>query len=244
MIKQKFFIIGSGILAVLVIGCNSGDRPGRFSKEKTDIQKIYSRSGVLISEISMKDGVKHGPSTNYYESGKVQSVINFENGKQQGESTWYYENGKPYQVTQYVNGEAEGIQKKYYKSGRLLAEIPFRNGKQLNGMKEFTETGELITGYPEIVFDKPVRTSVSGQFILKMHLSDNSKEVVFEQVLVSATGDTILADIFTLDGVGEIPFIVNKDQSVAAQVQIKAKTRTRLKNIYITERQYYVKINN
>ncbi len=227
-----------------MIACNSGDKPGHQRKEKTSIQKIYSRSGVLVSEISMKDGVKHGPSTNYYESGKVQSVINFENGKQQGESTWYYENGKPYQVTQYVNGEAEGIQKKYYKSGRLLAEIPFRNGKQLNGMKEFTETGELISGYPEIVFDKPVRTSVSGQFILKMHLTDNSKEVVFEQVLVSATGDTILGDISTLDGIGEIPFIVNKGQSVAAQVQIKAKTRTPLKNIYITERQYYVKIKN
>jgi hypothetical protein len=244
MTKYNFTLFASGFLSVLLIACNSGDKSGRSGKEKTSIQKIFSRSGVLVSEISMKDGVKHGHSTNYYESGKVQSVINFENGKQQGESIWYYENGTPYQVTQYVNGEAEGIQKKYYKSGKLLAEIPFRNGKQLNGMKEFTETGELISGYPEIVFDKPVRTSVSGQFILKMHLSDNSKEVVFEQVLVSATGDTILADVSSLEGIGEIPFAVNKGQTVAAQVQIKAKTRTRLKNIYITERQYYVKIKN
>jgi hypothetical protein len=244
MLRPKYFIVGIAILSMLVIACNSNDKSGRSRKEKISIRKIYSRSGVLVSEISIKDSVKHGSSKNYYESGKVQSILNFENGKQQGESIWYYENGKPYQVTQYVNGEEEGIQKKFYKSGRLLAEVPFHKGQQLTGMKEYTETGDLITDYPEIVFDKPVKATSSGQFILKMRLSDNSKEVVFEQVVVSATGDTVLAAVDTREGIGEIPFFVDKGKSVAAQIQIKAKTRTRLKNIFITERQYYVKIKN
>jgi antitoxin component YwqK of YwqJK toxin-antitoxin module len=199
---------------------------------------------MLVSEITMKDGVKHGPTTNYYESGKIQSVINFENGQQQGESVWYYEDGKPYQVTQYINGKIEGIQKKYYKSGKILAEVPFINDEQQTGIREYTETGALITNYPEIVFEKPVKTSPSGQFILRMHLSDNSREVIFEQMAINAAGDTVIAKVATTEGIGEIPFFVEKGKSVAAQVQIRARTRTRLKNIYIAERQYYVKISN
>ena len=234
MLKHKHLIIFIDILAILVIACNPADKP----------QKVYNRSGVLESEISMKDGVREGPTTNYYESGKIQSVFNFKNGKEEGESVWYYEDGKPYQVTWFVNGEEEGIQKKYYKTGELLAEVPFHKGKQLTGMKEYTEKGELITGYPEIVFEKPVRTSPSGQFLLRMHLSDNSKAVVFEQLTVNSMGDTVMADVLTREGIGEIPFFVGKGQTVTVQAQIRAKTRTRLKNIYITDRKYYSKIRN
>jgi hypothetical protein len=147
-------------------------------------------------------------------------------------------------VTQYVNGKIEGIQKKYYKSGRILAEVPFYNDEQQPGIREYTETGELIKDYPEIVFEKPVKTSPSGQFMLRMHLSDNSREVVFEQMTINAAGDTVIAKVNTNEGIGEIPFLVEKGKSVAAQVQIRARTRTKLKNIYITERQYYVKIIN
>jgi hypothetical protein len=188
--------------------------------------------------------VREGTTTNYYESGHIQSVFNFKNGKEEGESVWYYEDGKPYQVTWYVNGEKEGIQKKYYRSGKLLAEVPFLKDNQQKGMKEYTETGELITGYPEIVFEKPVQTSPSGQFLLRLHLSDNSKEVAFEQMMVNASGDTVIADVPAREGIGELPFMVGKGQTAAIQVLIRAKIRTRLKNIYITDRQYYGKIRN
>jgi antitoxin component YwqK of YwqJK toxin-antitoxin module len=244
MIKSRYFIIAFILIPVFLNECNSGDKPGKPRKEKTSIQKVYSRSGMLVSEITMKDGVRHGPTTNYYQSGKVQSVINFENGSQQGESVWYYEDGKPYQVTQYINDKKEGIQKKYYKSGKILAEVPFFNDEQQTGIKEYTETGELITDYPEIIFEKPVKTSSSGQFILRMHLSDNSKEAVFEQMMINGTGDTVMAKVATKEGIGEIPFFAEKGTTVAAQIQVRAKTRTRLKNIYIAERQYYVKIKN
>jgi hypothetical protein len=244
MIKLNNLLIIVSLLSMTLVACNSGEKSGRPRKEKITIRKQFSRSGVLVSEISMKDTVRHGPTKNYYENGKVQSIINFEDGKRQGESIWYYENGSPYQVTPYVNGQEEGIQKKYYQSGRLLAEVPFHNGKQLPGMKEYTELGEVITGYPEIVFEKPVRTSVPGRFILKMHMSDNSREVAFEQIVITASGDTILATVPTQNGIGEIPFFADKGKTVVAQVRIKAKTRTRLKNIYITEGQYLVRINN
>lgn len=244
MIKPNYFIIGTGIILLLVIACNPGDKPGGARKEKITIRKKFSRTGALASEISLKDGIMHGPTKNYYENGKIQSLINYEEGKQQGESIWYYENGRPYQVTQYINGEEQGIQKKYYQSGRLLAEVPFHKGQQMPGMKEYTEIGDLITGYPEIVFEKPERSSVPDRFVLRMYISDNSKEIAFEQMVISANADTVMADVSTRDGTGEIPFFVDKGKSVVAQVHIKAKIRTKLKNIYITEGQYLVRIKN
>jgi hypothetical protein len=244
MIKSRSLIIGLGILSLFVIACNSGDKTGKNGKEKVTIQKKFNKSGKLISEISIKNDVRHGPTTNYYENGKVHSIANFVEGKQEGETTWYYENGRPYQVTQFINGEEQGLQKKYYQSGKLLAEVPYINGHQQPGMKEYKETGELITDYPEIVFEKPVRSDVPGRFMLKMHMSDNSNEVVFEQKVISSNGDTTMAKVPTYEGIGEIPFYVDRGKTVIAQIYIQAKTRTRLKNIYITENQYLVKIKN
>lgn len=244
MIKMNKYFVGLFILSLIVIACNSGDKSGGARKEKITVRKKFSTSGVLVSEISMKDGIRHGPTKNYYENGKIQSLINFEEGKQQGESIWYYENGRPYQVTPFVNGQEQGIQKKYYQSGRLMAEVPFSNGHQLPGMKEYSQTGDLLTDYPEIVFEMPAKSSVPGRFILRMHMSDNSKEVAFEQMVISASGDTIMADVPSQEGIGEIPFSVEKGKTVVARVHIQAKTRTRLKNIYITDEQYFVRIKN
>lgn len=244
MIKSKAYLMALGFLSLIIIACNSGDKSGKAGKEKLTIQKKYNQSGQLIAEVSLKNGVKHGPTTNYYENGKIHSVVNFVEGKQEGETIWYYENGKPYQVTPFVNGQENGLQKKYYQSGKLLAEVRYINGHQQPGMKEYTESGALVTDYPVIIFEKPVRSDVPGRFILKMHMSDNSREVAFEQKVFSSSGDTTLAKVPTTDGVGEIPFYVEKGKTVMAQIYVQAKVRTRLKNIYLTENQYLVKIKN
>jgi hypothetical protein len=244
LINSYGLLIGTGFLFLFIIACNSGDKPGKAGKDKMTIQKKFNESGVLIAEVSLKNGVRNGPTTNYYENGKVHSVVNYVEGRQEGETIWYYENGKPYQVTPFINGEEQGIQKKYYESGRLLAEVPYIRGHQQPGMKEYTETGELITDYPEIVFEKPVKSDVPGRFMLKMHMSDNTKEVVFEQKIISSIGDTTMNKIPTTDGIGEIPFFVDKGKTVTAQIHIRAKVRTRLKNIYLTEYQYFAKITN
>jgi len=244
MIKSKGLLVGIGTLFLFVIACNSGDKPGKTSKEKITIQKKFNQSGVLTAEVSLKNGVKHGLTTNYYENGKIHSIVNFVDGKQEGETIWYFENGRPYQVTPFINGEEHGMQKKYYQSGRLLAEVPYIHGHQQPGMKEYTESGNLITEYPGIIFEKPARSDVPGRFILKMHMSDDSREVVFEQKIINSAGDTTLAKVPAVDGIGELPFYVDKSKTVIVQIYIQAKTRTRLKNIYITERQYLVKITN
>jgi hypothetical protein len=232
------------VVSLCIIVCNSCNKEGRTGKEKLTIHKKFSQSGQLIAEVSYKDSIRHGPTTNYYENGKIHSVVNFVNGKQEGETTWYYENGKPYQVTPFVNGQEHGVQKKYYQSGQLMAEAKYVNGHLQPGMKEYTESGELITDYPVIVFDKPLKSDVPGRYILKMHMSDNSKEVVFEQKVISSAGDTTLAKVPTTDGVGEIPFFVDKGKTVVAQIYVQAKVRTRLKNVYLTENQYLMKITN
>jgi len=228
-------------VAIMSDGCNF---TGKRGKDKITIQKRYSQTGKLVSEISVKNGVKHGPTKNYYEDGKLHSVVNYKEGKQHGESVWYYENGKPYQVTQYINGERRGIQKKYYQSGRLMAEIPYSYGEQQPGMKEYTEKGNLVTDYPEIVFEKPVRTASPNRFVMKIHLSNNSEEVLFQQRIISSTGDTMMASVPTLNGNGEFTFFVEKGRIMEKDIDIVAKTKTRLSNNYITEGTYQVKITN
>lgn len=245
MIKSRVYLIILVFLSMVIIACNSGDKPGgKTGKEKLKIQKKFNQSGQLIAEVSLKNGVKHGPTTNFYEDGKVHSVVNFVDGKQEGETIWYYENGKTYQVTPFVNGQEHGLQKKYYKSGMLLAEVRYINGHQQPGMKEYTESGALVTDYPVIVFEKPVKSDIPGRFILKMHMSDNSKEVAFEQKVISSNGDTTMAKVPTREGIGEVPFFVDKGKTVMAQICVQAKVRTRLKNIYLTENQFLVKITN
>lgn len=243
MIKRNL----PGILIILALvsgGCNSGGKDDRIRKEKTTIQKKYDRAGRVVSEVSIKDGLKHGPTRNYYESGKLHSIVHYNEGKLHGESVWYYENGQPYQVTPYINGKRNGIQKKYYQSGKLMAEVPFIKGEQQPGMKEYSETGKLITDYPEIVFEKPQKTASPNRMILKIHLSNNSKEVTFHQRIISSTDDTLMAEVPTKDGIGEFTFFISKGELVETDLTIVAKTKTRLRNNYIIEGVYHVKIQN
>ena len=188
--------------------------------------------------------MKHGPAKYYYDNGKMQYLIHYEQGKKHGESTWYHKNGKVYQVTPFVHGNEHGIRKKYYESGNLMSETPFKNGEQQPGMKEYIEDGKLITKYPEIVFEKPYIESTGNRFTLKMHLSNNAKEVAFTQLVISKDGDTITAPVPTRDGTGEIPFFVQKGGSTSAIIHITAATKTKLNNIYLTSGQYEVKITN
>ena len=233
------------ILVFLIISltsCGSGSQ-GK-SDDGTQIQRKYNQMGKLEAEISHIDGIKHGPARYYYDNGKLQYLIHYENGKKHGESTWYYEDGKVYQVTPFVNGEEHGIKKKYYPSGNLMSEAKYINGEQQPGLEEYTETGKLITGYPEIVFEKPVKESTGNRFTLKMHMSNNTKEVAFKQLVISKDGDTITAPVPTRDGIGEIPFFVNKGGSTSAVIHISAVTKTKLNNRYVTSSDYKVNIHN
>ena len=202
------------------------------------------RGCKVESEISHIDGLKHGPAKYYYDNEKMHYLIHYDQGKKHGESTWYYEDGKVYQVTPFIHGEEHGVKKKYYPSGKLMSEVEYRNGEQQPGLKEYTEEGKLLTNYPEIVFVRPVRESTGTRFTLKMHLSNNAKEVAFTQLVISNAGDTIKAPVPSKEGVGEIPFFVSKGGSTSTVIHITAVTKTKFNNRYITSGDYNLKINN
>ena len=229
------------ILIICLVSCTSGNQSG---KDGTQVQRKYNQMGKVESEISHIDGLKHGPAKYYYDNGKMQYLIHYDQGKKHGESTWYYEDGKVYQVTPFIHGEEHGVKKKYYPSGKLMSEVEYRSGEQQPGLKEYTEEGKLVTKYPEIVFVKPVRESTGTRFTLKMHLSNNAKEVAFTQLVISNAGDTIKAPVPTREGVGEIPFFVSKGSSTSNVIHITAVTKTKLNNRYIMSGQYKVQISN
>ena len=236
------FYLSVLVFGICMISCSSGNRSS--SEDGTQIQRKYNQMGKVESEISHIDGLKHGQAKYYYDNGKMQYLIHYDQGKKHGESTWYYEDGKVYQVTPFIHGEEHGVKKKFYASGKLMSEVTYRNGEQQPGLKEYTEDGKLLTKYPEIVFVKPVRESTGTRFTLKMQMSNKTKEVAFTQLVISNSGDTITAPVPTKDGVGEIPFFVNKGGSTSTVIHITAVTKTKFNNRYITSGEYNLKITN
>jgi hypothetical protein len=115
----------------------------------------------------------------------------------------------------------------------LMSEVPYFEGEQIPGMKEYKENGELITDYPEIVFLEPEKTS-PDRYFLRFHMSNKSRNVRFQQSIISNDGDTLMADVPTRDGVGEIPFFVSKGGSVRTTVTVYAAVNTPLRNVYHT----------
>ena len=231
------------LLSLMAVLFSCGDGTSKGSADQAQIKKNYNDLGVLVSEISHIDGIKHGPAKYFYENGSLQYLIPYENGKKRGESIWYYEDGNIYQTTPFRQGVEQGIRKKYYPSGRLMAEVPYNDGEQVPGMKEYEEDGDLITGYPDIVFMKPEKNS-STRYFLRFHMSNHSKKVRFRQTLIDGAGDTLMVDVPTREGVGEIPFFVAEGESSHVSIKIYAAVNTPLRNVYYTEGTYEVKIVN
>ncbi len=236
-------IPGLFLLTMMLFFCSCGDGSRKGNADQVQVKKNYNELGVLESEISHIDGIRHGPSRYFYDNGRLKIMTPYENGKKHGESIWYYEDGNIYQLTPFKHGEEHGIRKKYYPSGKLMAEITFSEGKQELGMKEYTEAGELITDYPEIVFIKPEKNS-PDRYFLRFHMSNHTKSVKFQQTIIDSAGDTLTADIPTREGVGEIPFFVARGESTKTTVKIFAGINTPLRNIYYTTGTYEVNIVN
>jgi antitoxin component YwqK of YwqJK toxin-antitoxin module len=162
-----------------VILSSKTSRPPTEESKFTGIYKSYHTDGYLYSEISYKNGIKHGLAKRYYPDGKLHSEIYYENGIKADTSRWFYTSGEVYRITPYKNGEIHGIQKKFYRDGILQADIPYSNGNRIPGLKEYDRYGDLLKSYPEIVFKSTDNTKTYRRYTLRCSLSNNSRRVVF-----------------------------------------------------------------
>lgn len=83
------------------------------------IVREYDISGILKSEIPMKNGKENGLEKRYYDSGKLMMETLYTNEKRNGLEKEYYENGKLKAQTIYTNGKA-GEVKSYDEKGKEI----------------------------------------------------------------------------------------------------------------------------
>ena len=238
------------ILSIIIFGaCDSLNTSNKNQAQKEEdsdikIRKKYDDDGKLITTVPYKGNIKHGIAKHYYPDGKVSMEIPYVNNKKHGESIYYYTSGKPFRITPYVNDKKHGIQKKYYEDGKLMAEIPYKNSEAIPGLKEYTQFGELLTQYPSVVFEEINKLAFENKIVLRIYLTDNSKNVDYYRKHIKDDGDTIRLPIEDKSGVVELDFYIPKGKMVTEKIEIIAIKTTRRKNPYVIEASYNLAAEN
>ncbi len=151
------------VVLVLAYGCNSNservtqklDNGDIMVTERIDgkkIQKVYTSTNVLRSELNVVDSTVTGTLTSFFDNGKVFQVSEVKNGVVHGFQKTYDGSGAVIREYTYKEGRKEGIGKAYYPNGKLRAEATYLKGKPNGIVVEYDESGKVIPG-PKIVVD-------------------------------------------------------------------------------------------
>jgi antitoxin component YwqK of YwqJK toxin-antitoxin module len=129
-----------------------------FLEGKMDgIQILFStKSGDITKTEYYKEGVKEGPTVEFFDNLKKKSVLNYKDGKLDGVAEKYYENGALLERSIYLNGLKEGKSIWYSKGKKRIAEYYYKNGlfegtntsyfENGNKMKIETYTQNILNG--------------------------------------------------------------------------------------------------
>ncbi len=246
-------LIIPGIIVLFIAGCQEVSQKNKDQQtspepEQNDtikIKKSYYSDGSIKSEVPIVEGKRHGIAKNFYSDGTVSHKVVYENGLRHGASKWYYETGELYRETPYVKGKMEGIRKKYYRNGNLKAEIPFRNGYPVRGLKEYNVNGNPVNkNYPEIIFNPIDKLAFENEYILEFRLSDNRKNVKYFLVKETDADRKLRIELTSKDGKGKREFYVPPGQFVMEKITILAMTKTKMGNVYVTEKTHNLAIEN
>ena len=84
--------------------------------------------GQMKTQISYKDGKRHGLKSHWYESGQKLSEINYKYGKHHGPLTVWYENGQWMRSGNHVDGKMVGVWTHWYENGQQRDELFYLGG--------------------------------------------------------------------------------------------------------------------
>ena len=84
--------------------------------------------GQMKTQISYKDGKRHGLKAHWYESGQKLSEINYKYGKHHGPLTVWYENGQWMRSGNHVDGKMVGVWTHWYENGQQRDELFYLGG--------------------------------------------------------------------------------------------------------------------
>jgi antitoxin component YwqK of YwqJK toxin-antitoxin module len=208
--------------------------------KRDGLTRNYHEDGTLMSEINYVNNEKDGISRDFYPNKKIRMEVVYKHGIMQGEAKWHYETGEVYRVTPYVNGKAEGIQKQYYKDGRIKAEVPHKSGVAITGLKEYNIKGESLP-MPSIVIEEQNKTAMKVDFILKMYLSNHSKNVKwFEGDLLDWKffPKALTVVLTNSEGAGTIRYPAAPSRTITKTIYIYAVSETEMGNQLVLKKKY------
>ena len=212
-----------------------GQVTGKFTQSDSII-KSY-KNGILVSELTIKNGKKEGFGYNYYPGGNVSTRFCYHNDLKHGDEIKYYLSGKCYRIRPYFNGKINGYVKKYYETGDLLSEQLYRDGQISNELREYNRRGELVGNYPKIIFRLKKNNDFKQRKMLYFYLSNNDKDVRFYhgKLIDGKFSPAGAVQTGIRNGIGEIAL---QPEDRGKTIHIFARTVTKYKNIYLTQASY------
>ena len=215
--------------------------------KKEGLVKKYRKDGGLKTSINYQDGKKHGQAISYYKNGNIRQKIDYFHGVKHGIAETYYENGRIYQRTPYEQGRLHGVRKRFRQNGKLYSEMPYYHGNPTIGLREYTTAGERKKKYPEIVIEAIDQILSNDSYVLRVSMSDNSKKVEYYVGKLTNgkyIGSEAVRMVSQRPGILELRFDLPRGSMILKELNIIAKVTTKLKNVYITQKEYRLAIEN
>lgn len=238
----------SGVLMVSLVlgGCELSIGTKKTQKKKDNIARTYSRDKKLVSEVPMKDKMRHGVAKTYYTNGKVKLELPYVDDKREGTSRRYYESGLLYQETDYKDDQIHGVQKKYEEAG-LMSEARYEDGKPCQGLVEYSD-GKKRTNFPSIVIKVVDRIQTDGTYTLLLSVTEGALNAKFYVGELTKSGCLHYGLIPLPKGekrnTGVIFYSLSPGQFYMEELNIIAEVETRKGNTWITQKTFPLSIEN
>jgi hypothetical protein len=254
---MKKYLFPAVILLVIVAlascgGKGSGKKSTAQEADTTTVPdtgytgiKQYKSGQYMISEITFRNGVRHGLMKSFYQGGQVRTTFWYENGLKQDSARWYFPEGQLFRTTPFKNDTVDGIQKQFYRTGIIRAKIGYSKGLRTTFFQEFSSKGKLIGGYPEIIVTTTDEYKSKGTFRIDLSLSDKSEAVKFYrgEFLEGRFDTTQCKPIITVKG--KAGLVLKKTGTIGTgPVSVIADIRTSLGNHYLTSKKIEIPYND
>lgn len=186
--KRLSFSLFVLIILLALTGCTgkSGKKGADTGADTTTVPdtgytgiKQFMSGQYIVSEVTFRNGVRHGLMKSFYQGGQVRTTFWYENGLKQDSARWYYTEGQLFRTTPFKNDTVDGIQKQFYRTGVVRAKIGYSKGFRTPFFQEFGSNGKLVTGYPDILVNITDEYKTKGLYRIGLELSDFSKKVKF-----------------------------------------------------------------
>ena len=91
--------------------------------------------------------------TEYYESGLIRSEVTIKNGMKNGKAVYYYENGGIKQEGFFINDKLSGVLISYYENGNVNIKLNFIDSLRVGWAKKYLPTGDLLHLSENLIID-------------------------------------------------------------------------------------------